>query len=229
MPITLCPTVLATTPADFIARWKRITRAAHSVQVDLMDGKFVPTRSIPLSVVPDVRAHHGRAFEAHLMVADPERWTPTLLTKGYRRIIIHIETITPSTFRELAHEARKHKAMLIAAINPQTPIRRLGPYLRSAKGICVLGVKPGHNGAPYVTRTPERVRTIRLLCALAGRKRPVQVDGGMTPRTIGAVVRAGAVRINSGSYVGNAADPARALDDLTKAARAAGARSVVIS
>jgi len=229
MTVTLCPTVLATTPAEFTARWRRITAVARNVQVDLMDGQFVPTRSIPLATIPDVRDRRGNAFEAHLMVKDPERWAPSLIAKGFRRIIIHIETISPVAFRALAHNAHKSKAVLIAAINPQTPIKRLGPYLRSAKGICVLGVRPGHNGAPYVTRTPERVRAIRLLCALAGKRRPVQVDGGMTPMTIGAIVRAGAVRVNSGSYVGNATDPARALDDLVKAARAAGARSVVIA
>ncbi len=219
--VIVAPTVLATSEQEFRNRWSRITRTSRRVQVDFMDGRFVPTVSVPLRLVPDVHpllrdGHHE--FEAHLMVRDPMRWVPPLLARGFRRFIIHIETIPPRAFHELASAARKEGAVLIAAINPATAIRRLGPYLRSAAGICVLGVRPGHNGAPYDQRTPERVRTIRLLCALAGKRRPIQVDGGMTPQTVRAVVRAGAVRINSGSYVGNAADPAAALRVMRAAA-----------
>jgi len=144
----------------------------------------------------------GKEFEAHLMVERPERWAPPLFAKGFKRAIVHIETISPVGFRDLAARARKSRAVLIAAINPGTPLRRILPYLPSAAGVCVLGVEPGRNGAPYDPRTPSRVR------AIARRRCPVQVDGGMTPRTVGAVVRAGASRINSGSYASSYICPA---------------------
>ena len=211
--IIVAPTVLAMSETDFKRRWARITPISQRVQVDFMDGRFVKTKSVPPATVPDVRKS-GKEFEAHLMVERPERWVPPLFAKGFKRAIVHIETISPVGFRDLAARARKSRAVLIAAINPGTPLRRILPYLPSAAGVCVLGVEPGRNGAPYDPRTPSRVR------AIARRRCPVQVDGGMTPQTVGAVVRAGASRINSGSYVGNAADPRAALRDLARAVRA---------
>jgi ribulose-phosphate 3-epimerase len=224
MPTIIVPTVLASSKDAFVTRWRKATSVSRRIQIDFMDGKFVPTTSIPLSSAPDVRPFvrdRHYEFEAHLMVRDPARWVPALLAKGFRRFIVHIESIGAKDFRALAAVARKERGILIAGINPSTAIRKLGPYLPSAGGICVLGVRPGRNGAPYDPRTPQRVRTIRLLCVLAGKRRPIQVDGGMTPATIGNVVHAGAIRINSGSYVGNATDPKRAYAELERAASAA--------
>jgi ribulose-phosphate 3-epimerase len=99
------------------------------------------------------------------------------------------------------------------AINPKTSLAKLKPYAKDIAGFIVMGGEPGFNGAPYLATTPKRVAQLAKLLP----KIPIQVDIGMTPKTVGAVVKAGASRCSSGSFVSSAADPKRAIRELKAA------------
>ncbi len=214
-PLEIIPTVLAYDEREFTALFGKVVPISPWVQIDLMDGKFVETASIPLPSVPDVRERKGTSFEAHLMVQDPSAWIPGLARRGFRRIIVHYESLKASEIVAVAREVRALGMQAMLACNPETRIASVVPHVAHFDGALVLGVHPGRNGAPYVEETPARVRELAKMCKDA----IIQVDGGMTPSTIKAVVTAGAARVNSGSYVAKAADPARALKELYDAAR----------
>lgn len=232
--VTIIPTVLANTAADFTTRLARLLPISRELQIDIMDGDFVPSTSVEIERIPDLGKHVMKdkegiplhTFEAHLMVRTPGAYIQPLARRGCTRMIIHVETVTFAQAKNLLATCEKHGCSAILAINPETPIERLDPYLPLFPTILFLGVHPGFNGAPYVRETPGR---IAALIARNGRGFPgasnpalvVQVDGGMTPETVGGVVRAGARRINSGSFVSNAADPALALASMQAAANAA--------
>jgi|GEM_PF-822742 len=215
--VRIIPTILANTMADFTTRMNRLLPVANELQVDFMDGRFVPSTGIPLEEIPDLTRYPGKTFEAHLMVEDPENWIEGLIAKGFNRFIIHYEAVPEMDLLLLIDMLHKDGKQVLLAINPETDVRRVLPYTRQVDGILFLGVHPGFNGAPYVTSTPSRIAEF---IALNKHPTSVQVDGGMTPETIGAVVAAGATAINSGSFVGNAPDPSSAMAALRKAANA---------
>jgi ribulose-phosphate 3-epimerase len=217
MTIKIIPTVLASTLEDFNARLRRLLPAADEIQVDIMDGKFVPSRSITINEVPDVKKNKAHTFEAHLMVQTPGAHIQPMARRGFRRVIFHIEAVDEKTIPALLEQCRKYKVQPMIAINPETPITRLLPYVNELYGVVFLGVHPGFNGAPFVKDTAKRIKDFAK--KNTNKKLIIQVDGGMTPETIGAVVDAGATRINSGSFVSNAPDPKTAIKALYSAAQ----------
>lgn len=210
--ITIIPSDLATSKPDFDRRMARILPISRSLHIDIMDGKFVKTKSIAVNNLPDLRRFSNRSFEAHLMVEDPGRYVDTLLDKGIARIIIHAESLSRQELVSLAKKIRSCGGKPVLAINPTTKVSSVKSVLQMFDGLLIMGVFPGKNGSPYVRSTPRRVRTAEKIAS--SMKKYVQVDGGMTPQTIGSVVVAGATRIVSGSYIGSAENPAHALREM---------------
>jgi ribulose-phosphate 3-epimerase len=211
MTITIVPTVLANSKEEFDARLRKLLPVADEIQVDIMDGRFVPSVSLSLDKIPDVSGYRQR-FEAHLMVERPGAYIQPLARRGFKRIIFHIEAADDKVIPMLLLQCKRHKVEPVLAINPETPVKLLLPWTAHVKGIVFLGVHPGFNGAPYLPQTADRIK--KFLKQGKSSDLIIQVDGGMTPQTIGAVVAAGATRINSGSFVSNAADPKKAIMQL---------------
>lgn len=213
MSITIIPSDLASTKSEFDRRLASLLPVSSTIHLDLMDGRFVETRSIDPEQLPDLRRWKGKRFEAHLMLKEPMRVIAPLVQKGVRRIILHYESVWPEDLPAIARFIRKWKGVPVLAVNPDTPIKRVLPYVQHFDTVLLMGVHPGRNGAPYISDTPKRVRE------LAKHHRKIQVDGGMTLDTVKAVVAAGATRITSGSYVSNAKDPKKAMAELRAAAK----------
>jgi len=211
--ITIIPTVLAYSEKEFRELWKKILPIADEIQVDIMDGRFVSTKSIDIEELPNVQGLNKR-FEAHMMIKEPMSWVLPLADKGFRRMIIHYEAITDEDVPLINTFMEQHGLLWCLAFNPETPVLKIIPHTKIVNDILIMGVHPGQNNAPYVEKTPDRVRELRKHAPHV----TIQIDGGMTDKTIGAVVRAGATRINSGSFVGGAKHPIEALERMYKAA-----------
>lgn len=204
------PTVFARSALEFKRRFFTLVKIAPAVQIDFMDGIFVPAMSMPFSVVPDLHAFKVK-FEAHLMVANPEKWIEKIAEKGFKKIIVHIETIqTTERGLDLFHRIRTAKAEPMLAINPETSMERLDPFLKNINAILVMGARPGEEHQELTPNTARRAATLkkRGIC--------VQVDGGVNADSVGRLAAAGANAVNSGSFVSDAAEPLGALRLLEK-------------
>jgi len=223
MAVTIVPTVLANTEEEFGIKLKRLLAVSDEIQVDIMDGKFVPSQSISLNKIPDVSGWKNKRFEAHLMVENPGAYLQPLAKRGFHRIIMHVETLNERMFKNILAQCKRYSLTPVLALNPETRVQKLLPYLGDVEGVVFLGVHPGFNGAPYLQETAGKIRLFVRECMnnkkiTPNKKIILQVDGGMTPETISGVVAAGATRINSGSYVSNAANQKQALQLLQIAA-----------
>lgn len=221
MDIRIIPTVLANTKEEFEERLAKLLPASNELQIDMMDGQFVPSTGIAVDDLPDLKQWDDHLFEVHIMVYHPERYIEPLAQRGCRRVIFHYEAIEDKRIPELVQSIRGLGMQSIIALNPETPVERILPFTGLVTGVLFLGVHPGFNGAPYVSSTPERIEELVRLTNGAPRSFYIQVDGGMTPETVGDVVRAGATRINSGSFVSKADDPTAAIQQLMEIAQAA--------
>jgi ribulose-phosphate 3-epimerase len=233
--VRIIPTVLARTKEEFRERLARLLPVSKQLQVDFADGRFVPSTCVPLHELPDFHAYPRHTFEAHLMVEHPGAYIQPCARHGFKRVIVHIEALSHGTFENIRWQCTKHKLELVLAIKPETSVHKLVPYLHAVDGrvpidgVLFMGVHPGFNGAPYVTQTPDHIRAFidaAEHAGLADKVPVIQVDGGMTPMTIGGVVAAGARCINSGSFVANAPDPVVAVAQLQAAADLVVAKTV---
>jgi ribulose-phosphate 3-epimerase len=187
----IIPAVIAKRQEELDEILSKISHYATLIQLDIMDGKFVPNRSLDF----DFRlAENNFLFEAHLMIENPLQWV-----EGYGgkvdTVIAHFEAIrNPEVFIE-AVKGRGKKAAF--ALNPETEIHQMRDYLFAIDQVLVMTVHPGFYGSKFLPEVMDKIRRLRDL-------RPdldIEVDGGIKPDTIGMVDEAGANMFVSGSYL----------------------------
>jgi ribulose-phosphate 3-epimerase len=211
------PSILS---ADFVnleAELRRISNA-DAVHVDVMDNHFVPNLTIGLPVVQRIQAVSPVPVDAHLMIADADRWAPGFADAGVASVTFHAEaSIAPV---KLARELRARGAKAGMALRPGTPVEPYLDMLSELDLLLIMTVEPGFGGQPFLDLTLPKIRRARAAIDGSGAAVALQVDGGITEETIVRASEAGADVFVAGSAVYGAADPAEAVERL----RAAGSR-----
>ena len=213
--VQVCPSVLS---ADFTRLGedcRRVLEAgADMIHFDVMDGQFVDNISFGLPVLESLhRALPDAVMDVHLMIAHPLRFIRRFQEAGADYLTFHVETTDtlPATLDAILGCGCKAGM----AINPDTPVEALFPYLEQLELILVMGVEPGHGGQPFDPRALDKLNTLRETCARLGLTPILSVDGGVKPgSTAPQCVAAGATALVAGSAVFNAADAAQAVRQL---------------
>lgn len=170
---------------------------ADSIQVDVMDGHFVPNLALGPQVCAAVSAHTRLPVEAHLMVERPAQFLEAFAQAGATYLIGHIEVLADPT--AFATQARRLGTRPGFAINPETPPERLTPFLNLAELIVVMGVRPGAGGQAFI---PDVLETLQRLRAERSAALPqLQLDGGVNRATVASIVDAGADAVIGGSFI----------------------------
>lgn len=169
------------------------------IQFDVIDGKFVPGKTLWAEDIAALKVKQPK--ELHLMIEKPEKHIGSFLKCNPARIIFHIE----ATRNPLAIIKRLRKANVDVgiAINPETHIKKIIPYLIKADLIWVMSVHPGKQGQSFLYNALAKIRQIKKLSAV-----DIGVDGGINRKTAKLAVKAGASIIASGSYLAKSKSPA---------------------
>lgn len=181
------------------------------VQLDIMDGKFVPARTWPyprdshfdalLTEEEGMPSWDSINFEADLMIKDPELWVSKWVTAGASRIIVHVESMRD--FETIRAAVPEGLIELGLAISNETPHSAIEPYLDRIDFVQCMGIaRIGFQGEPFDERVLEHVRSLRAMKP----KMPISIDGSVNFDTARALVDAGATRLVSGSAILEADD-----------------------
>jgi ribulose-phosphate 3-epimerase len=177
---------------------------ADRVQIDVMDGRFVPNITFGTLAVESLRPLTHLPLEAHLMVEPPEDFIEAFARAGADTIIVHQEA-TPHLHRAVQQiHALGKKAGV--AINPSTPAGTLSEVLESLQLVLVMTVNPGFGGQEFIPETLGKIRQIRQAIREHGLDCEVEVDGGINEETARLVAEAGADVLVAGSAVFDAKD-----------------------
>jgi ribulose-phosphate 3-epimerase len=173
-----------------------IMAGVDRIQVDVMDGHFVPNLTFGPDVVAAVRrAAPTLPIEAHLMVERPEALVPAIAAAGATHILIQVES-TPSLYRAVT-AVREAGAEPGLALNPGTSVETLRELAPHVSMVNVMTVEPGFGGQRFIPTSPEKLRRVRrLLPELA-----IEVDGGIDADTAPLVVEAGATLLVAGTAI----------------------------
>ena len=203
--IKIAPSILS---ADFMHLGEQVQAAeaagADRVQIDVMDGRFVPNITFGAIAVASLRPLTRLTLEAHLMVESPEDFIEPFAKAGADTIIVHQET-TPHLHRAIQqiHSLGKKAGV---AINPSTPAILISEVLASLQLVLVMTVNPGFGGQDFIPETLGKIRQVRNAIRQRGLKCEVEVDGGINEETARLVVEAGADVLVAGSAVYGAKD-----------------------
>jgi ribulose-phosphate 3-epimerase len=198
----IVPSILS---ADFTRLGEQVRAVeqagARRIQIDVMDGHFVPNITMGPMVVEAVRSCTKAILEAHLMISNPQDYIETFAKAGADVIIVHQE-VSPHLHRTLKqiHDAGKKAGV---AINPSTPVFMLQDMLPFCDLILVMTINPGFGGQAFIPETLPKIRTLRQMLQQRNLTCDIEVDGGINEQTIPQVVQAGANLLVAGSAVYN--------------------------
>ena len=215
--IGLVPSILS---ADFTRLGEQVREAefagAQRIQIDVMDGHFVPNITMGPMIVEAVRRTTKLPLEAHLMITNPEYYIEDFTGAGADVIIVHQEACVH--LNRVIQQIKKAGKQAGVALNPATPVFLLQDVLSLIDLVLVMTINPGFGGQELLPETLPKISQVRQFVTQHNLHCDIEVDGGVHEATVPQVVKAGANLLVAGSAVFNEHESvAQAMERLRRA------------
>jgi ribulose-phosphate 3-epimerase len=172
---------------------------ADWIHIDVMDGQFVPNITVGPMIVAACSRATGLFLDVHLMIETPERLLAEFVEAGAQSITVHLEA-SPHIHRTL-QQIRALGCRAGVAINPGTPASAIDPVLHLADLALVMSVNPGFPAQEFLPEVLPKVASIRQKAASWGLELLVEMDGGISEKTVSTARKAGCQVFVAGSAV----------------------------
>jgi ribulose-phosphate 3-epimerase len=193
--IEIVPAILVKTPEELKQKLKEVEPYVNRVQIDIMDGKFVPNKTIQPEEIKSFKTKLIK--EAHLMVEDNEKYVNDFLKMGFDMIIIHIESC--KNVEKIIKKVKGQGKKVALAINPPTPLSAIKKYLDDLDMVLIMTVNPGFSGQGFIPEVSSKIKELRQM----KKDLDIEVDGGIKIENAKIVVEAGANILVSASGIYN--------------------------
>jgi ribulose-phosphate 3-epimerase len=209
--IRVIPAVLTDDPKALSKMLQQAETYTSYVQIDIMDGLFVPSHSITWKHIVEIHPHIQ--WEAHLMVENPAQQFIEYQKAGARKVIFHFEAAPNPD--EVIKTARRLGLAVGMAVNPETDISSILPFTNSIDSILFLSVHPGFYGAKFIPEVVNKIEELRRLCPNLN----LGIDGGIKENNITRISQSGVSEIFVGSAILLQLDPGESYRKLTSLAK----------
>ncbi|MGZ4124272.1 MAG: ribulose-phosphate 3-epimerase [Actinomycetota bacterium] len=208
----LSASILSADYARLADQVKLVEQYADVIHVDVMDAHFVPPLTIGAVVVASLRPHTDRILHGHLMVEAPEGLFEDLAEAGLDMVSFHVEAVADPA--PVIRKARGVGMGVGVAMNMDTPVEAVFPYLDDLDDVVLMSVEPGWLGQPLDPRVFPRLEAVRSEIDRRGLPAELEIDGGVTLDNAKRCVNAGASVLVAASAIFQAPDIAAAARDL---------------
>ena len=184
------------------------------IHIDIADNRLVPNSSfLEPSPFKKLIQETGKKFELHMMIENPVSVSDEWVIAGFQRLLWHMEGIKrTSDVRLKTAEIRGRGVEVGLAVDKETPVESVLPYLDDVDCVLIMTIKAGFSGQQFIPEMLDKARVIRE------RKPglPIEVDGGINYETAKLAVAAGATRLVSTSYIFNSGNIREAINRLQR-------------
>lgn len=202
--IRITPSILNADFSQLDLEIKRIADVSDLLHLDVMDDVFVPNFTFDFEAASAIIKSSVLPVDAHLMVVNVDEIAVKYAEIGCASVTIHAEATAniPQTLRNI----RNAGARSSLGIKPKTDISEYQSVIDDVDMFLIMTVEPGFGGQSFMESMMDKVRRTREMIG----NRPIwlQVDGGISMKTIEIALEAGADTFVVGSAVFNAPDPA---------------------
>ena len=180
------------------------------IHVDVMDGKFVPNKTMPFREMRNIYKYTDKRLDVHLMVDDPKKYIPLYAELNTEYITFHVEVM--EHIEECLELIKSYGIKCGLALRPSTPVKSLVPYLPLLDLVLVMSVEPGKGGQKFIPSSQEKIEEVRALLDSYHSKAVINVDGGINNETKDKCQECDI--LTSGSYIINSESFQQRIDSL---------------
>jgi ribulose-phosphate 3-epimerase len=191
--VKIVPAILTEDPKALENMVRQTQSFTSYAQFDIMDGQFVPSRSITAEHIAGLTVNLN--WEAHLMVLNPENYVADFQRAGAQKIVFHYEAT--SSPREVISLVRNLGLKAGLAVNPETPVAAIAPLVRDVDSVLFLSVNPGFYGSKFIPEVLEKIVAFHK----AYPSLESGIDGGIKESNIAMIARSGVDVIYVGSAI----------------------------
>jgi ribulose-phosphate 3-epimerase len=198
----VAPSILS---ADFANLEKEIKAVAGAgadwLHVDVMDGHFVNNITIGVPVVASLKKISPLPLDVHLMIEQPEKYAEQFVRAGADYLTIHVEsTKEPGKVLKKIQELGAKPGI---TLRPRTPLSAIEPYLDLAALVLVMTVEPGFGGQSFMHDQVAKMTELKALREKKSYNYLIEVDGGVSDKTVGHCADADVLVAGSFVFKGN--------------------------
>jgi ribulose-phosphate 3-epimerase len=198
--IKIAPSLLS---ADFVRLEEEINKIQNAgaviVQLDIMDGHFVPNLTFGLPIIKQIKDIAQIPVDVHLMVNNPDVYLETLGKWDIDYVSFHQEAET-HIHRQLK-VLQQYGVKAGIALNPATPVETIFPVIADLDFILIMSVNPGFGGQSFIPLVYEKIEKLRKLANQENPDLEIEVDGGVNNINAPKLISSGVDILVAGSFI----------------------------
>lgn len=153
-------------------------------QIDFVDGAFVNNVTIDVTELEGI--NHDLNLSAHLMVVKPQEYLKDCKKLGFQQIVFHFES--ECNHGKIIEEIDDLEMEKVMALNIDTPLESILPYVDRLDGVLLMSIKTGFGGQEFIEAALDRIKELAILAP----DTDIYVDGGIELDNIQEISAAGA-------------------------------------
>ena len=218
--IRIAPSLLAADAARLGEEVCKVEKAgAEWLHLDIMDGHFVPNLSYSAQVVKALRPLSNMFFDVHLMISEPQKYIDDFIDAGADLITVHTEAVKGTDkLREIAGYLHSKNIKAGVSIKPKTSVEEVKDVLDVFDMLLIMTVEPGFGGQSYMADMDDKIKSAASIADNEHKHLDIQVDGGISLKTVSHAASCGANIFVAGSAVFNASDTNAVVSELRRLA-----------
>lgn len=207
--IEIWPSLISGNLIDLKSTMELLAPYCTGWHLDIMDNHFVPNLTWGAPFINAIGRTSNKPLWIHLMIDHPEQFLERLPAHPNSYVTIHVETESPLSTVLSMIKSQTFKTSI--AVNPQTPIEKVFPYLAQADQILIMAVNPGWSGQPFMKEVATKIPLLKQEICHQNLATTIAIDGGINHTNIVEIARLGVTQFGIASGIFDEDNPVQAL------------------